>query len=240
MPNESPKARARLASFGQRARGSWALAPVLAGLAMLLQYIVDVPKSDIVARDSPSTGNDTPDATKPNGERPRKIKKSKRSKSKPKPLPKPRTAEQISQLRTEWSGRPLEEEPIEQRFRRQHEALLRSVATRARTQVLGERQALPMQIRPTCRTIRCALELCGDQPLVDAVGGMLPRANVDGVSLWHELREVESTRKLPKRDSAKQQVCRRWIVDFAIENAEVGKVTLDEPKPPEPKPPKQP
>jgi hypothetical protein len=211
------------------------LAPVLAGLAVLLQYIVDVPKGDILSRDSPSptdtADSDDLDAVKPNGERPRKSKSKKPKRSKPKP--KPRTAEQVQELRSEWSGRPLEEEPTDQLFRRQHEALLRSVITRARTDVLGEREALPMQIRPTCRTIRCAIELCGDRALVEGVGGLLPRANVAGVSLWHELREVESTRKLPTRDSAKDHVCHRWIVDFAIQNAEVGKVTLDEPKPPE-------
>lgn len=235
MPDPSPTARARLAAF----RHSWALAPVLAGLAVLLQYVVDVPKGPILERDSPSAESDKPDgdeadSTKPNGERPRKSKSKPKSKNKSKsPPPKPRTAQQLEQLRSEWSARPLEDEPTDQRFRRAHEALLRSVATRARTELLGERQALPMQIRPTCRTIRCALELCGEQALIDGVGEALPRATVDGVSLWHELREVESTRKVPKRDGTKDYACRRWIVDFAIENAEVGKVTLAEPKPAE-------
>jgi hypothetical protein len=228
MDDNSPTARARLVSFGQRVRGSWALAPVLAGLAVLLQYIVDVPKSDMLEREAPSTVKDSADAGKP---KPKPKRNKAKSKSK---TPKPRTAEQLEQLRAEWSGRPLEEEPTDQRFRRQHEALLRSVVTRARTDVLGEREALPMQIRPTCRTIRCALELCGDRELVDDVAEVLPRANVGGVGLWHELREVESTRKQPKREAEKDYLCRRWIVGFALENAEVGKVTLDEPKPAEP------
>jgi hypothetical protein len=202
------------------------LAPVLAGLAVLLQYIVDVPKGEILEREPPTT---VADAAK-NSAKSKSKTKPKRSKSKPK-SPKPRSAEDLQQLRTQWTDLPLEDEPTDQRFRRQHEALLRSVATRARTDVLGEREALPMIIRPTCRTIRCALELCGDKTLVAGVGELLPRANVEGVSLWHELREVESTRKLAPRDAKKDHVCRRWIVDFAIENAEVGKVTLVEPAP---------
>lgn len=228
MSNTSPPPRARLASFGQRVRGSWVLAPVLAGLAVLLQYIVDVPQGEILERESPTT---VADEAKNSAKKSKsKAKATKRSKPKPK-APKLRSAKDLQQLRTEWSGRPLEDEPTDQRFRRQHEAVLRSVATRARTDVLGEREALPMIIRPTCRTIRCALELCGDKALVAGVGELLPRANVDGISLWHELREVESTRKLPPRDAQKDHVCRRWIVDFAIENAEVGKVTLIEPAP---------
>lgn len=222
--NESPQARARLVAFGQRARGSWALAPVLAGLAVLLQWIVDVPKSDMLERES-KEAKDTADGESKPRTKPKTKPKPKKNKAKP----KPRTAEQLEKLRAEWSGRPLEEEPTDQRFRRQHEALLRSVATRARTEVLGERQVLPMQIRPTCRTVRCALELCGDRALVDGIAEVLPRANVGGVSLWHELREVESTRRQPKREAEKDHLCRRWIVGFAIENAEVGKVTLDEP-----------
>jgi hypothetical protein len=202
---------------------------------VLLQYVVDVPKGDILERESPKTVGDAgKDAAKSKGDRKSKAKsKAKRSKSKPQ-APKPRTAEDLQQLRAEWSGRPLEDEPVDQRFRRQHEAVLRSVATRARTDVLGEREAVPMQIRPTCRTIRCALELCGDRELVDGVAEVLPRANVGGVGLWHELREVESTRKQPKREAEKDYLCRRWIIGFALENAEVGKVTLDEPKPVEP------
>jgi hypothetical protein len=230
-----PQARARLISLGQRARGSWMLAPVLAGLAVLLQYVIDVPKGIILERESPTTVKDAADSDSSDSddERPRKTKaKPKRSKAKKAKAQPPRTAEQLQQLRAEWSGRPFEEEPTDQRFRRQHEALLRSVATRARTEVLGERPPLPMQIRPTCRTIRCALELCGDRSLVDGVGEVLPRASVGDVALWHELREVEPTRKQPSRDATKDHICRRWIVGFAIENAEVGKVTIAEAKPP--------
>jgi hypothetical protein len=223
MRNLSPKARTRL---------GWLLAPVLAGLAVLLQYIVDVPKGEILGRESPATAGDSDgDSVKRNGERPRKSK-SKKPKPKPKSKPrqskpKPRTPAQLKQLRAEWSDRPFEDEPIDQAFRRQQEALLRSVATRARTDVLGEREMQGMQIRPMCRTLRCALELCGDKTLVGGIAELLPHANVGGVSLWHELREVEPTRQTPKRDSTKDHVCRRWIVDFALENAEVGKVTLD-------------
>jgi hypothetical protein len=220
MRNVSPRTRARL---------GWALAPVLASLAVLLQYIVDVPKGEMLGREGSSADSSTdPDATstKPNGERPRKAKAKPKSKPKPK-QPQPRTAEQLQELRETWSGRAFEDEPIDQRFRRQHEALLRSVASRGRTDVLGEREPMPMQIRPTCRTIRCALELCGDGPLVDGIAELLPRANVGGVSLWHELLEVEATRQPAKREATKNDRCRRWIVGFALENAEVGKVTLD-------------
>jgi hypothetical protein len=206
-----------------RTRWSWALAPVLAGLAVLLQYIIDVPKGTMLPREAGVTVGEA-EAMKS------KAKPKPKPKAKPKPRqpkPKARTAEQIATLRAEWSEQPFESEPVDQLFRRQHEALLRSVVTRARTEALGEREAQPMQIRPSCRTIRCALELCGDKTLVDDVAETLPRANVSGASLWHELREVEATRKIPKRESTKDHVCRRWIVGFALENPTVGKVTLD-------------
>jgi hypothetical protein len=200
----------------------WALAPVLAGLAVLLQYIVDVPKGEMLPREAPLTVGEV------EGVPTSKPRPKPKAKPKPKqPKPRARTAQQLDKLRAEWSDKSFESEPIDQVFRRQHEALLRSVVTRARTDVLGEREVQPMQIRPSCRTIRCALELCGDKPLVDGVAETLPRANVAGVSLWHELREVEATRKLPKRESTKDHVCRRWIVGFALENPTVSKVTLD-------------
>jgi hypothetical protein len=202
----------------RNALSGWALAPVLAGLAVLLQYIIDVPKGEMLEREREVTVGETEG----------KPKSKPKPKAKPKqPKPKVRTAEQLEQLRAQWTDKPFEDEPADQIFRRQHEALLRSVVTRARTEALGERPTQPLQIRPACRTIRCALELCGDKTLVEGVAETLPRANVGGVSLWHELREVEATRNVPKRESTKDHVCRRWIVGFALDNPPVSKVTLD-------------
>lgn len=224
LRNLSPQTRARL---------SWALAPVLAGLAVLLQYIIDVPKARMIGRDdtspakhddSQADGDPTPDKPKP---RPRKRKSKSKSKSQ---KPKPRSLEQVQQLRETWSSRPLEEEPTDPSFRRSHETLLRGVATRARSQALAKRNPIPLQIRPTCRTLRCALELCGDRALVDDVAELLPRANVAGASLWHELREVDPTRRPAKHEPTDAYRCRRWIVDFALDGVDASNVSLDEPK----------
>jgi hypothetical protein len=231
--NLSPRARARL---------GWALAPVLASLAVLLQWIVDVPKGTILEREPPTlvgdlegdssdTGSE-PKSSKPRGERVRKSKSKGKGKPK-KPTVTPRTPEQRAQLRENWSARPIQDEPVDQQFRRAHEALLRSVATRARTAVLGKREPVPMQIRPSCRSIRCSLELCGDETVLDDVAELLPKANVAGASLWHELREVEPSRQPAAHEVSKIR-CRRWIVDFAREDVAVGQVRFDEPTPPEP------
>ncbi len=229
LRNLSPQTRARM---------GWALAPVLASLAVLLQWIIDVPKAEMITREDEAADKDDKDDddssesdADPTPERPKsRARKAPKPKPKPKPKPEPRTEEQLAKLRETWSSRPLEEEPVDPLFRRANEALLRSVATHARTEALGRREPVPMQIRPTCRTLRCALELCGDRALIDEVAELLPRANVSGTSLWHELREVDPTRQPAKHEPAQTYRCRRWIVDFALENVEVGRVTLDAPE----------
>lgn len=224
LKNLSPRARARM---------SWAAAPVLASLAILFQYIVDVPKGAMLEREPPKlVGDDDNDDSSDSELDSAKPKPPRPTKKKPqKPKSAARTANQLEQLRASWSARPLEEEPIDQNFRRKHEALLRSVATRARTEALGEREVVPMQIRPTCRTLRCALELCGDAALIDDVAELLPRANVEGNSMWHELREVEPSRA-PAQHESKNHLCRRWIVDFALEHPVVSEVRFEPPREP--------
>jgi hypothetical protein len=210
----SPRTRAAL---------GWMLAPALAGLAMLVQYVMDVPKAEMLPRDEPQLVGEAGKSpeTKAREAKPRKQGSSYVARDDAK-----RRA-----LRGRWSAEPIESEPTEHSFRRFHEALLRSLITRLRAEVLGSENSQPMQIRPNCRSIRCAIELCGDQALVAGIAARLPGVALDGNSLWHELREIEPTREPPKRDSKQNQTCRRWIVDFAVEGATVGELALggDEP-----------
>ncbi|PRQ04536.1 hypothetical protein ENSA5_06600 [Enhygromyxa salina] len=183
----------------------WALAPALASLAIVVQISLDVPRGEMLEREPKKT---------------KTKRKSAATRSTPRPDAwKARGVEEVEQLRARWSERPFADEPTDPSFRRRHEALLRSVATRARAEVLRGERPTPMQIRPACHTIRCELELCGPKPMIDGIAALLPGVTVVDQPLWHELREIETVAKVSKRSGTAREdhVCRRWLVDFAIE-----------------------
>lgn len=204
-----------------RARLGWALAPVLAGLAVLVQYVADVPKGEMLLREEKKDSAKTA-AT----ERPKPGAKSKPARRPGKSYVARDDAERRA-LRGRWTERPIEEEPIDQKFRRHHETLLRALVTRVRAELLGARKPSPMQVRPSCHTIRCSLEVCTDREILAGIAEELDGINVGDRPLWHELREVEATREPAKREAMKDHACRRWVVDFAVEGATIGDLTID-------------
>lgn len=202
-----------------RARLGWALAPVLAGLAVLVQYVADVPKGEMLLREEKKDSAKT--ATR---ERPKPAAKSKPARGKSYVA---RDDAERRALRGRWTERPIEEEPIDQKFRRHHETLLRALVTRVRAELLGTRKPSPMQVRPSCHTIRCSLEVCTDREILVGIAEELDGINVGDRPLWHELREVAATREPANREAMKDHVCRRWVVDFAVEGAAIGDLTID-------------
>ena len=198
----------------------WLWPPLLALLAIGLQWLIDVPKAEMLQRED-KDADASKDGSKAASKAGKKTKKTKKTKGY-----EARPPEHIALLRETWSDRPFESEPVEPHFRRRHEALLRSVATRLRAVVLDGKRSTAMQIRPTCKTIRCALELCGPVPVVTEIATLLPEVGVADQTLWHELREVDPARK-PKQD----QVCRRWILSFTIEGPSLRELQIPEAKP---------
>jgi hypothetical protein len=210
--------------MGPRSRGQarvrllpWLWAPLLASLAIALQVGLDVPRAPMLER-----------VEKPK-KQPRKSAAARNAgKSKAKP-PRQRTTRELAQLRERWSERPLEEEPVDQSFRRRHEGLLRSVVTRARAVALDDAMPPPMQIRPACHTIRCALELCGPSPLLASIAELLPGVTLLDQPLWHQLREVEPVHK-PSGGPSGETVCRRWIVDFTRDGGDFKELVIPGPE----------
>lgn len=223
----SPRARQTL---------SWLLAPILAVGAIALQISLDVPQAEMLEReDKPKTTKRKSATRTPPRER--------------KPAPKrwkPRSTKELAALRETWSEAPLEDEPSDQLFRRRHEAFLRAVATRTRSELLSGQRLVTMQIRPTCRTLRCALELCGPEPLLEQIAEVLPGLRVVDQPLWHDLREVEPKQPPPeprakagskagsKSAAGDEQVCRRWIVDFAVQGPKTTDLRIPKLEPDEP------
>lgn len=201
---------------------AWLLPLVLGCLAIIVQIVVDVPRAEMLERE----------VKKKKPPRRTRLKRPASAKAKSKAKKpsgfEPRPAKQLAELREKWAERPLEDEPSNKEFRRRHEAVLRSAVTRARTVILGERRVTPMQIRPRCHTVRCALELCGEQDMIGAIAELLPTVTVLDEPLWHELREVEPTREPIERQTKDKQVCRRWIVSFTVDGPSLKDLRLAE------------
>jgi hypothetical protein len=220
-PRKSSGLRGRISPRARRILG-WLLAPLLASAAIVVQLSIDVPRAEMLER----------------SEKKKKSKKKlRRNKRKRKRGYQPRNEGKLRRLRERWSGRPIEKEPTDQAFRRRHEALLRSVVTRVRSEVLGDAPSMPMQIRPTCHTIRCELELCGPAEVLANVAELLPEVGVGDEPLWHELREIEAKREPPKREAMRDHACRRWIGSFAVEGPPTRELKIPEFPLPEGDPP---
>ena len=197
-PAEPNRAPSRLA---------WLLPPLLALLAIGAQYAFDVPKAEMLEREE--------DKPKP---KPRATKKKTKW--------KPRDPAYIRKLRKAWSGTPLREEPVNQEFRRRHHSVLRAVVRLARRKVVPKGQPVSLQVRPSCHTIRCELQVCSTKEIVDLIAEQLPEVRRVRGKLWHEFDEVEATRG-PAEGSASPTKCRRWIVSFVIDNTNKRKLRLD-------------
>ena len=209
--------------------GAWLLAPVLATAAIAVQISLDVPRAPMLEHKPKKPKKPKKSAAARNAERKAKAAKSK---TKTKKKRRQRGQRELTRLRKIWSEQALEDEPVDQHFRRRHESMLRSVVTRARARALDGAPPPAMQTRPTCHTIRCELELCGPSKLISAIADLLPGVTLDDQPLWHELREVEPTQapvepqlqRKPKSD----RLCRRWIVDFAHDGGNVTKLAIPE------------
>ena len=202
---------------------SWLLAPLLAMVAIGVQIGLDVPRAEMEPREPKK--------------KPRKSAATRTTpENKPKPKPKretwtPRSPEELEALRAEWSDAPFEDEPADLMFRRRHETALRSVATRARTTLLEGEKLVPLQIRPQCRTIRCTLELCGPEELLEDVAAVLPGVTVVDQPLWHAIREIDPAHAEPTQQARRGHRCRRWLVDFAVQGPKTTDFVIPIPTP---------
>ena len=182
----------------------WVLPPALAALALGLQLLIDVPRSPMLG-DDPTPPAET--KTKTAAHRPRTWK--------------PRGAKYVERLRKSWSKRAIADEPIERRFARHHEPLLRAVARKAEAAVAPFEEPVTVTTQTRCHTIRCEFELCAPIDKAEAIFEQVPHFEVGGRSLWHELREVDS-----ERESDDEVGCRRWIVEFEVEGADPRQLRL--------------
>ena len=218
-----PESKQRRLSDCARTRLGWWLPPLLGVLAVLFQYAFDVPKAEMLER---------PNKKERKAEKKKQkdaIRDLNRERAKTAKRWTGRSADEVASLRREWMTEAIEDEPEDYRFRKHHEALLRSVVTRARTKVLGGAKPVPLQIRPKCHTLRCTLELCGPSSLVDPLAELLPKAKVrpkEGPEgpLFLELREVEPEHEPKAGDEA--QVCRRWITTFDRDDTQIRELKL--------------
>jgi len=221
MP-EPDDAKRRL-SAKTRARLGWWLPPLLGLLAVGFQYAFDVPKAEMLQ--SPSAEEKKAHKAKKRAA----LRKKNRERRRAAQRWTGRSGEELASLRREWLTRPIEQEPRDQGFRRHHEAVLRSAVTHARAKALGDAEPPAIQIRPACHTIRCTLELCGPQQLVDDIGALLPEIEVEPKlapvgPLFLELREVglgEDTR------ARRRYHCRRWLLSFDRDNVQIRDLRLE-------------
>jgi hypothetical protein len=186
-----------------RVRLEWLLPPILALIAIGFHYAFDVPHHEMLLRGS----EDEDDKS----EEPKKTTTAART---VRPY-RARGAAFTKRLRKSWSKRPIADEPIDPRFAEHHEQLLRSTVRKAEVAVFPEDEPMTATTSITCHTIRCELEFCAPPELADGITEQLPNFTVRGRALWHELREVEST-----RESSDEQSCYAYIVDFAVEGAD--------------------
>src|SRR5690606_31582197 len=105
---------------------------------------------------------------------------------------RPRGGVYTKRLRETWSAKPLADEPKDPRFAAHHEALLRALIRKAEAAVAPADEAITAQVKASCRTIRCDLQVCARAKLADGIAERVPEFTIGGRSLWHELRDVEA------------------------------------------------
>lgn len=193
----------------RRARLEWLLPPILAVLAIGLQFAIDVPHHEMLVREPKDDVTDT--------EKPEKSTTASRT---PRPW-RARGAKYIQRLRKSWSSKPIADEPIDPRFAEHHEELLRAIVRKAEAAVMPIDEPETVSTEAVCHTIRCELELCAEPEVAAGVVERLPNFKVGGRSLWHELREVKSD-----KPSTDEQTCHRYVIDFAVEGADPRNLRL--------------
>lgn len=218
MPDTpEPRARSRALSVA-----TWLIPPIFALAAALVHFQFHVPTSEMVPRD---TSDKKAKPAKPK----RPSKKPSQTADKKSGV---RDLAELERLRTRWSGTPIDDEPDDKDFRRQHESLLRGAVQIAREAGAStglipqapptERSAL-VRVTPRCHTIRCTIEVCADPPILDALVTYLPQVESDEGPLWHEFAETSlaappaEPEPEPEPDHAMPRTCKAWIVGFVVD-----------------------
>lgn len=211
MPDTpEPRARSRALSVA-----TWLIPPIFALAAALVHFQFHVPTSDMVPRD---TGDKKAKAAKPKkpSKRPSKTADKKSGE---------RDLAELERLRTRWSGTPIDDEPDDKDFRRQHESLLRGAVQIAREAGAANDRSALVRVTPRCHTIRCTIEVCADPPILDALVTYLPQVESAEGPLWHEFAETTlaapptepEADPEPDPEHAMPRTCKAWIVGFVTE-----------------------
>lgn len=200
MPDEAAKA--------SRVRLEWWLPPLLALAAIGFHLLFDVPRHPMVTREQAEL------------EQAEQVQETTTAARTPRPY-RARKAAYIERLRDSWSARPIDEEPIDPRFAEHHEALLRAVLRKIEAAIMPLDEPVLVSTRASCHTLRCELEFCAPTKLAERIAERLPNAKIRGRALWHELRELDSNSA-----ASHGQSCHRYLVDFAIEAADLRQLEL--------------
>jgi hypothetical protein len=105
--------------------------------------------------------------------------------------PSGRDLEKLEQLRTRWAGKPISGEPVDKEFKRKHESLLRGVVQVAREAGKVDQTNTLVRVTPRCYTIRCSLEVCAPQSIVETIASYVPQVESVSGPLWYEIGEIE-------------------------------------------------
>lgn len=183
------------------------LPPLLALAAIGFHFVFDVPHHPMLMREAAVEEAEAPEKSTTAARTPRPYRA--------------RGGAYIQRLRKSWSTKPIANEPIDRRFAEHHEDLLRSVLRKAEAVVMPIDEPILVTTQATCHTIRCELEFCAPTELAEAIVARLPNATIRGRKLWHELREVEV-----ESETEPGETCHRYLVDFAIEAADLRHLEL--------------
>lgn len=163
--------------------------------------------------------------------------------------PTGRELAELEKLRTRWAGKPITGEPVDKEFKRKHESLLRGVVQVAREAGKVDDVDALVRVTPRCHTIRCTIEVCAPQSVIEPIATYLPQVESVSGPLWFEVGEIEPTGearatkppkttpknpKTPKQtpkppepsepvdEAAEPRSCRAWLVGFVYDGIERG------------------